>query len=272
MMFPDATMSTAERLFECQAWATGLPREPDPPGPPARFGTALHMLAEWFLEPGPWSLEAAADMSGMLARDIPRLERVWSHTLSWLREHSRVTWLREVTFALDPEKNTCRILGHSLGRAYDEAGRQKHEFIGTADIVVPHQGYVTVYDWKTGASSSAKYRSQMACLAYAAARAFDVDRVRSVVLRVDEMAVWPEEEVELGGMALEAIGEEIRRVWLEPDKTPRGGPWCKYCPSYKHCREGRRALVHLRQNPRMTRTCHSERDANGYRQVDSGRG
>lgn len=126
------TASKLDLAFECLHWTT-LDYK-DVSGRAAVIGTAFHELA------------AKGEHTQILSGDeTDALQKRWDgwlkHGLPLVPQDSQA----EVAYALSPD-GTIRVLGHDIGRAYEEHGAGPDDICGSVDVV----GTDRVIDYKTG--------------------------------------------------------------------------------------------------------------------------
>lgn len=154
----------------------------------------------------------------------------------------------EVAFAYDPEADAARELGEDVGRRYERRGADMaREVCGATDLfaVALDRSEVRVLDMK-GRSYSDPW--QLRAQAVAVSRRHGIDRVVAVFAYHQEDGGFVFGEtmtltaLELDGIAgdLRAMKGEVARAFAvveagrEPDVSE--GPWCRWCPAFKHCR------------------------------------
>jgi hypothetical protein len=160
----------------------------------------------------------------------------------------------EVALVYDPQADTGRELGRSIGRSYREHGWREHEeFAATVDVVGvdPNRGLVYVADWKTGFAEvpAPPDNLQLAIGAIAAARAYGCESaaVQLVMLREDGSA-WrlPREPHVYDALDLDEIRDRLLRLRdralraqmdYRAGRLPdaRAGGHCARCPAIASC-------------------------------------
>lgn len=128
------TASKLDLAFACLHW-TELDYPEDPPGRAAVIGTAFHALAA----KGEHSEQLTEAEQEALAK---RFQGWLKHGLPLIPDDSEA----EVAYALSPD-GTIKVLGHDIGRAYDQHGAGPHDICGSIDVVAPER---KVIDHKTG--------------------------------------------------------------------------------------------------------------------------
>lgn len=209
----------------------------DMPGMAARFGNAVHALAESYIRGETRLVHEAAKRDCVPESEWPRLERVWATTLGWLATHARVGWTAEVPLAYDWNDSVARVLPSAGHRDYSKA--REDEICGTADVATMDGSVAVVLDWKTGETPLAAYEAQASFLALAWARASGATEARAVFVHFGELGavehVW-----EFDAMGLDAIESAIMDGMSAADSLhaePTPGPHCSdmYCPARASC-------------------------------------
>lgn len=152
----------------------------------------------------------------------------------------------EVTLAWDYVRDTARVLGQRLERAYSMATAA--EYVGTADYLRVADGRAWVVDLKTGQGDvpHPSRNAQLRMLALAACRAHGVSSARIGILHAPEgrTAWWTWADVD--AFELEVIASDLRRLAerigysrrdVAQGRTPYLvlGEHCAYCPARHSC-------------------------------------
>lgn len=164
------------------------------------------------------------------------------------------TWIVEVSFAFNPETETCRILGQNLSRNAAYALAKPGEMVGTADLICieVRDGvqYITVLDYKTGRGYVEKALTNWQLWTYLlmACRAYNVDQGKCGIVRVmDTGATWFDWSGEANAFAIDAHAANLRtllrarrKAMQDPEAAlatvePQVGDHCHYCPAFDSC-------------------------------------
>ena len=229
------TGSGIERALECRA-SSVLPHVHTVGGAHATFGTESHA----HLERIAGGMSAADSLA--LVDDEHRLA-VAGIDLDDLRGDLMLS--SEVALAYNVVTDTARVLGQSLGRAYDVT---PDEIAMTLDLVGVTDDAVIVKDFKTGWSkrTPAARNGQMRGGALAAARAFKRDAARTELVYLRDGRPAYRDRAEMAAIDLAAFAAELRAMHerIRADRvryaagehiTPREGDHCKYCPAAWSC-------------------------------------
>lgn len=239
------TGSGGERFMACRA-SSVLPRVFDEtPSDAASRGTVVHAYLERVasgIEP-----EEAVLMIG--PDDAKHRDACRAIDLSSIADLLALD--HEVTLAYSPSTDTARVLGQSLGRAYDAAGVTADEIPGTPDVIgvdlKNRRGLII--DYKSGWAKlpPAAQNWQLRGGAIALARAFDLDEIEVQIVflrdgqsvRRDRAVFHAADLAEIAGQMAIAWARALadraayRDHGIFPDATK--GAHCRYCPSAHAC-------------------------------------
>lgn len=142
----------------------------------------------------------------------------------------------EMAFAYDVETGHGRIIGVNVDRNYGKLADA--EIAGAADVVGMAGETALILDWKSvGYRQRAKDSVQLRFLALAAARIYQVERVRVEIVRLgDDGEAWRSDHT-YEALDLDVFAAELR-TWAALTADDRGfheGPWCDHCPSFSYC-------------------------------------
>ena len=152
----------------------------------------------------------------------------------------------EVTLSWDYQRDSGRVLGRRLERAYSMAGPT--EYVGTADYLRISDGVVHVIDLKTGHGDvpHPSRNAQLRFLALAACRAHGVSQAKLGIFHAPEgRAPWWQ-WADVDAFELEVIAADLRTLaerigYARRDAAKGTTPWlrlgehCTYCPARFEC-------------------------------------
>lgn len=217
----------------------------DAGSPEARFGLAVHRVAELAIE---------AKVSGTPLEDVPvasvadtfdlddasaeRLFRFAPNICAFIEQNASETWLVERPFAWDPMSGRAMalpLLGH---RSYE--GKPQGWIGTTLDVVAAvTKDRALVLDFKSGYRRVRKPREnrQLLTQACAAAEVYDASEVLLVVAKIDENGFSLDEDL----LGLDDLASHT--VWMREKlmgaraAAPVPGPHCTelYCPMRATC-------------------------------------
>jgi len=148
----------------------------------------------------------------------------------------------EIAFAIDVQKESVRLLGRRIGRAYGELAPT--EIALTIDAVVDRPDGVWVVDWKSRKRvTPAAKNLQLRAGAIAVMVWRKLTRTTTAIGYLDDGEV-DAAPVDLFDSAvffadMRSALERVRKAEALVDKGEappvHSGPWCEYCPSVAHC-------------------------------------
>ncbi len=206
---------------------------PDPPGPKANDGKALHRAFELQIK----DPEMAPDLRAICASfdaDHDRVLSLWMPLLDWLdRQPETKHWAAEMKMLWNARTDTTRVVPNEQS----DDDRAPFEVPAIADAIVHDSAnHVTLYDVKTGKPQYAKPH-QLAVCAVAASRHYDVTNVTGVFLFVDPKGVHEEcHDFDEEAISRWAAQVEANLLYL-PESTPEPGESCRFC-RVKECQPG----------------------------------
>lgn len=159
------------------------------------------------------------------------------HAQDWIDRNYVRGWRAEEAYAYDPETGTSTMLGHNIGRAYEQHGRKPGELAGSSDIAWINGTRVFGADWKTGRFVSDHVWFQMGWLSLFQARHYGVTEATTIVLHVTESGV-NELRRDFGRDDLRRIEDDLRaQLRAVPDAWPTAGDHCDacFCPVRPDC-------------------------------------
>src|SRR6185312_12768731 len=245
----NGSASASDRTLACPAWLA-FPRV-DRSGPWAARGTQLHGYIRDAL--------TGRDPREALEQVEPAY-RATCVLIDWSALGGDLADLEcEVAYAIDVHARAARMLGHNIGRGYEQAAARTGapladtEVPGSLDIKGRHRTIprrVVVLDTKTGFLDVTPAERNGQGLFFAAAimlTEWDVDEVEFRIAKVRASGdVWDRDrfvftrlDVDLFLDEYEAAlerGHDARRVYLAggtPDVAE--GSWCDHCPASDHC-------------------------------------
>jgi len=225
----NVTGSSLPLLRHCQWWANDsvIAPPPTPPSDSMLLGTEVHSAIENYLSGRP----------PLASEDAKPLFETW---LSWWSGSplSRLAWRAEQAFAYVVAADTARTLD-SRNRRYEVAAG---EIAGTVDALWVDQQARTgiVVDWKTGQDfgrfvAEAADNWQLKLYALCAARAFNLQSVKVMVVRIHEHDVSTSEHV-LDALELDAVAATVASLIARaPTAQPNPGAHCKRCRAVSAC-------------------------------------
>jgi hypothetical protein len=202
------------------------------------------------------AIEDAADKWHLSARAREELGELYATWAAWWPEwRGSDVYKHEVPMAWDCAKWSARVLPSRHQRDYSAITATEIPMTIDAVHLSPDGETATVIDWKTGRRQQrrAEEHKQLASAALCVAHAFDVLRVRVVLVRIRPGWIGVDDtwldEMALDAHAL-ALDAQLRDI---PNATPSAGPWCgdEYCPAMSVC-EGPRVLA--RRAPELARS------------------
>lgn len=205
---------------------------PDPMGPKARTGTAVHLMAEWTLtgELGKTRYpQDAIIQARVVSSEVSRAYAMYDQWLKWYESLGRPPMRPEVPYEYDVTTGEAREAKTNGQRGYAYEPRSVY---GTADHEWFDGEKLSIYDIKTGRPDSvarARVNTQVGFLGMCAAKVRGVDSVKVSLLFVDEHDVYPD-EAELDYFELSDFESWLReRHGAIGTEAPRLGEWCTGC-------------------------------------------
>lgn len=159
----------------------------------------------------------------------------------------------KVTLAINVDAGTARVVGHGLGRAYEDHGVDRTvEVVGELDTVWLTDGFAAdVTDWKTGHGREwvkpVRGNGQMMAQALATHLAYHVDHVRQSVFRIShtghvdrgDAVTWGPADFAAMLTDMRAKVRRYRRLWQKAQETGAWdvfpGPHCTQCKAFAAC-------------------------------------
>ena len=238
------TASRLPLLVNCSAPASpAFWLKKDRTGDSAKFGNAIHLLAEMYIKQHPHSVEAACIAEGVAEPEHARAGRVWANLLAWLPGEGELTGMRaEVPYGWDMHTGQATELKLSGKREYLVGPTC---IAGTADIVLLADGKLSVWDIKTGFSSPESYRWQQRALGCMAMIATGATECRVAILHAGEVEcaeTWVEH---LDRESVVDLTDLLKDLLADSKKAnPRPGPHCDahYCGGRDRCNTYRAAF------------------------------
>lgn len=254
---PRVSGSQLALLRACSWWARDdAPAAPyDPPGPPARIGTAAHRMIENFLV----SYQRGASPGAVELADLDlgddqfaAARRMADAGIQWAVDtmgDGIASCESEVAFAYNTRTRTARRLT-ARERRYDID--RSCEIPCTLDVVRVTGKFAEVIDWKSGRAAHVEASDDNAQLllgALCVARAHGVDEVRASIVRLgdgttDEPA--REDAALYTDLEIDAFETELCRLYNGIQTSlPVVGEHCsaKYCKQLGQCPATSAALV-----------------------------
>lgn len=165
----------------------------------------------------------------------------------WLREWyetaPRTGWIVERPIALDPRSGETRIGPEGWDhRDYSWAPGWRW-MLGTPDAYrIAGDGWVEVYDWKTGEAGHVKdpaTNGQLLLLATALVREWRASGARLHLVLVNDRRLWAEPPAKLPRLDLEIFRDELVALLDGADDDPQATPghWCRslFCDYLGRC-------------------------------------
>jgi len=226
----NVTGSSLPLLRQCQWWAheNVIAPPPSPPSESMLLGTEVHSAIENYLCGRP--VLASEDAKPLFAEWLD-----W-----WKQSHLSALgdWRAEQAFAYVVAADTARLLD-SRNRRYDT---KPGEIAGTVDaLYVDAQArYGIVVDWKTGHDfgrfvADAEDNWQLKLYALCAARAFNLDSIRVMVVRISDDGVSVSEHL-LDSLELDAVAATVASLVAKIHSAqPKPGGHCRRCRAVSVC-------------------------------------
>lgn len=223
----------------CQWWLTDeAEHEKTPPTDRMRFGNAVHSVIETALH---GQFIDAVELRRLVSNS--GLKPSWDKKVqarfdAWFGRFDAWSHLKpEIAFAYNVNTEVARRLEGESWRKYADVDRTC-EVTLVIDAHSLADGWVDVYDWKTGRLNEQKDVQQIRACAMVAAKFYGVDRAVAHVVYIEDDDVcdfkggFPIDEFDMASM-----GSTLRGVFKLADVEPKLGPHCKtlYCPAMKSC-------------------------------------
>ena len=198
---------------------------PDPSGPAAQLGKAVHDAVAYLLKGD----EEAALSAIAGAPDYEEAKKLFNNIKWLMSDLRRETDLiaTEVRFAMDAEFN---IVDFRSSEAV---------FRGIIDLLTYNGEEVWIIDWKTGRADPDP--KQLVLYAFALSQLGvpqkfgPITKVRFGLIRSREWLDFPLNEAEDFGIVEAWLKRKIREIETDNEFKPRPGPHCAYCPYINRC-------------------------------------
>jgi len=236
--FLNPTASSLERALECPASVVlpGVVESSDY----AERGHVIHTFVR--------NVIAGADHAAELAKVVDPAHRATCAAIRFKDLVGDLTNVRaEVSYALDVEDETARVLGLNLGRKYPSLTRT--QFAGTNDWEgLRLDGMPVADDLKTGWErvTPCKYNVQAKFHSRAIQLVTGAAEVEGRISYLDSDGSVDVDSHVFTAFELDSFGDELvelpiridhaRRVYaMTGQVTVKSGDWCKYCPAMPAC-------------------------------------
>jgi hypothetical protein len=164
------------------------------------------------------------------------------HIAKWIDTLGKKILHTEVPFAWEPGEDHARELVRQGHRSYID--RSPTEFVGTVDLCWMDGETAVIVDYKTGQNLD-NAPEQMRSLALMVARAWKVDHVRTIIVKVSETGC-EEFTSEIDAFELELVAAERKeQIAAIPTSHPVPGMHCvkSYCNFRNNCPVTQVAMV-----------------------------
>lgn len=230
--------SAVQRAVECPS-SFALPQVREESSHAAKRGTTVHDFLKRVLS-GEMTRDAAL---ALVPEDDPGRQACESADLSQLPHGAG---RHEMAVAWDPETDEARILGHNIGRAYEEHGADRtREIVMSIDLcgdLIDRR--VFVFDFKTGRpaySAKDSWQLRTGAVIWSKIRGADEALTGHIVINDDvRWDLWEVDQIALADYEsrLRALARKLREMPRRSDLETADvaeGSHCVFCPAWSRC-------------------------------------